>query len=117
MAKVYIKIDKNNCITGVESDLTLKDATEYVQIDEGNGDKYVHAQNNYFPKEKPLRDIRGRCNYKYIDSKVIELTEEEKESLFPVQKEAQETAEEKLEKLDKNITELQEMYFDMLLEI
>lgn len=100
MAKVYIKIDKNNCITGVESDLTLKDATEYVQIDEGNGDKYVHAQNNYFPKEKPLRDIRGRCNYKYIDSKVIELTEEEKGSLFPVQEEIKVSNEERLQALE-----------------
>ena len=33
--KVYIKTDKNNCVTSVESDLTLKNTTGYVQIDEG----------------------------------------------------------------------------------
>lgn len=84
--KVYIKTDENNCIIGVESDLTLKDTTEYVQIDEGTGDKYSHAQGNYFDVkngEKPLRDSRGRCNYKYVNNEVVELTNEEKESLFP----------------------------------
>lgn len=107
MAKVYIEIDKNNCITGVESDLTLKDATEYVQIDEGNGDKYVHAQNHYFPEEKPLRDVQGRCNYKYIDNKVIELTEEEKESLFPIEQfNEQLNTEERLKALEDALIDL-----------
>lgn len=84
--KVYVKLDKNNCITAVESDLTLKDISGYVQIDEGTGDKYAHAQGNYFDVkncEKPLRDSQGRCNYKYVDNEVMELTDEEKESLFP----------------------------------
>lgn len=84
--KVYVKLDKNNCITAVESDLTLKDTTDYIQIDEGNGDKYVHAQGNYFDVkngEKPLRDSQGRCNYKYVNNEVVVLSDEEKESLFP----------------------------------
>lgn len=82
--KVYVKLDENNCITGVESDLNLEDTTGYVQIDEGLGDKYSHAQGNYFPRDKPLRDTQGRCNYKYVDNEVVELTDEEKESLFPI---------------------------------
>lgn len=81
--KVYIKTDENNCIIGVESDLTLKDTTGYVQIDEGTGDKYAHAQSNYLPRDKPLSDSQGRCNYKYVNNEVVELTNEEKESLFP----------------------------------
>lgn len=48
--KIYIKTDKNNCITGVESDLTLEDTSGYIQIDEGIGDKYSHAQGNYLDK-------------------------------------------------------------------
>ena len=83
--KVYIKTDKNNCVTNVESDLTLKNTTGYVQIDEGIGDKYSHAQGNYFPRDKPLRDSQGRGNYKYVNNEVVELTDEEKESLFPTQ--------------------------------
>ena len=81
--KVYIKTDKNNCVTSVESDLTLKNTTGYVQIDEGIGDKYSHAQGNYFPRDKLLRDSQGRCNYKYVNNEVVELTDEEKENLFP----------------------------------
>ena len=80
--KVYVKLDKNNCIICVKSDLTLKDTTGYVQIDEGTGDKYAHAQGNYFPRDKPLRDSQGRYNYKYVNDEVVELTDEEKESLF-----------------------------------
>ena len=85
--KVYIKIDENKCITNVESSLTLTDTSDYIQIDEGTGDKYSHAQGNYFPRDKPLRDSQGRCNYKYVNNEVVELTDEEKESLFttPVQ--------------------------------
>lgn len=83
--KVYVKLDENNCIAVVESDLTLKDTTGYVQIDEGTGDKYAHAQGNYFPRDKPLRDSQGRGNYKYVNNEVVELTDEEKESLFPTQ--------------------------------
>ena len=89
--KVYIKTDKNNCVTSVESDLTLKNSTGYVQIDEGIGDKYSHAQGNYFPRDKLLRDSQGRCNYKYVNNEVVELTDEEKESLFttPVQQQTE----------------------------
>lgn len=92
--KVYIKIDENNCITEVTSSIFLRNIENYIEIDEGVGQKYAHAQNYYF-KEKPLRDMQGRCNYKYVDDEVVELTEEEKENLFPV-KEPQPTEEENL---------------------
>lgn len=81
--KVYVITDENKCIINIESDLTLKDTEGYIQIDEGSGDKYVHAQNYYFPKEKPLKDNLGGCNYKYENGEVIALTEEEKEELYP----------------------------------
>ena len=80
--KVYVKLDENNCIAVVESDLTLKDTTGYVQIDEGTGDKYAHAQGNYL--DKGLMDSNGKYNYKYVNNEVVELTDEEKESLFPI---------------------------------
>ena len=57
----------------------------YVQIDEGaNGEIYGHAQVNYLKMKygKTMYDEKKRCNYKYID-KVIELSEEEKETFFP----------------------------------
>ena len=30
--KVYVKLDTNNCIISIESDLTLKDTTGYVKL-------------------------------------------------------------------------------------
>lgn len=79
--KIYTKTDKNNCIIGVESDLTLEDTSGYIQIDEGIGDKYSHAQGNYL--DKGLMDSNGKYNYKYVNNEVVELTDEEKENLFP----------------------------------
>lgn len=92
--KVYIKIDENNCITDINSSIFLSNIENYIQIDEGTGDKYSHAQGNYL--ENGLADSKGRYNYKYANDKVVELTEEEKESLFPEQ-EPQQSREEQLE--------------------
>lgn len=78
--KVYVKLDKNNCIVDINSSIFIKDTKDYICIDEGNGDKYSHAQGNYL--EKSLVDSQGRYNYKYVDNKVVELTEKEKEQLF-----------------------------------
>lgn len=80
---VYIMVDKNNSIIDVASSIQDMDFTDWIKIDEGTGDKYSHAQGNYFPRDKPLRDSQGRCNYKYVNNEVVELTNEEKESLFP----------------------------------
>lgn len=79
--KVYVKINENNIITDINSSIFLNDIEGYMQIDEGSGDKYAHAQGNYL--EKSLVDKSGRFNYKFEDGKVLELTEEEKNTLFP----------------------------------
>ena len=81
--KVYVKVDSNNVITQVDSSIFLFNVEGWIKIDEGQGDKYTHAQGNYFPKELPLRDEQFRYNYKLVDNKSVELTEEEKEKLFP----------------------------------
>lgn len=81
--KVYIKLNESNCITDINSSIFLNCTEDYIKIDEGNGDKYSHAQGNYL--DKGLVDAQGRYNYKYVDNKVLELTEEEKESLFPTE--------------------------------
>lgn len=83
MAKVYVKTDSNDVITEINSDIFLHTVKEYTLIDEGEGDRYAHAQGNYL--DKSLIDDRGRYNYKLLDGKVIELTEAEKEELFPSQ--------------------------------
>ncbi|WP_252241690.1 hypothetical protein [Clostridium sp. ZBS18] len=81
--KVYINLDENSCITEIDSSIFLQDIKDWICIDEGYGQKYAHAQNYYLEDKKPLRDNQGRCNYKLVDNKIVELTDEEKEKLYP----------------------------------
>ena len=46
---VYIKPDDAQRITAVNSSAFLTDLTGWVEIDRGFGDRYHHAQGNYFP--------------------------------------------------------------------
>lgn len=84
MIKVYVKLDSNNVIKEINSSMFIDNLEGWIQIDEGTGDKYSHAQGNYL--EKGLMDMQGKYNYKLTDSKVVELTEEEKAILFPILK-------------------------------
>ena len=72
---VYVKTDDSNRITGVNSSAFLRDITGWIEIDQGFGDKYHHAQGNYF--DKPLCDERGIYRYKLVDGKPVERTQEE----------------------------------------
>ena len=60
--KVYVKTDKNGYITEINSSAFFQDTEGWTEIDSGIGDKFHHAQNNYFAE--PLTDTDGVCNYK-----------------------------------------------------
>lgn len=60
---VYIKTDDQNRIRAVDSSVFLCDTDCWIEIDSGYGDKYAHAQGNYFPQ--PIYDHRGICYYLY----------------------------------------------------
>ena len=72
---VYVKVDERNRITAVNSSAFITDVTCWVEIDRGFGDKYHHAQGNYFPK--PIMDERGIWRYKLDGDKPVERTQEE----------------------------------------
>lgn len=72
---VYVKVDEFNRITAINSSAFLADVTGWTEIDSGYGDKYHHAQGNYF--DKPLYDERGIYRYKLVDGKPVERTQEE----------------------------------------
>lgn len=101
MIKVYVKTNENNEITEINSSIFLVDTKSYIEIDEGDGDKYAHAQGNYL--DKPLYDEQGRCNYKLINNEVVEIPEEEK-PMIEVTKEP--TAEERLAALEAAMLEM-----------
>lgn len=73
---VYAKTDDRNVITAINSSAFLTDTADWTEIDEGGGDKYLHAQNNYLPDG--LMDENGIFNYKLTDGKPELRTTEEK---------------------------------------
>ena len=74
---VYVRADETGRIVEVNSIAFMADTAGWTAIDEGYGDKYHHAQGNYF--SKPLYDEQWCANYKIENSIVLERTEEEKE--------------------------------------
>lgn len=72
---VYIKLDEANRITAVNSSAFLPDVTGWTEIDRGYGDRYHHAQGNYF--DKLIMDGRGIYRYKLEEGKPVERTAEE----------------------------------------
>lgn len=67
--KVYVKVNTKNEIVDINSSIFINDLTDWVKIDEGFGDKYSHAQSQYF--DKPLMNEDGTYNYKYEYGRVI----------------------------------------------
>ena len=83
---VYVKPNDSGYITAVNSSAFLPDPTSWTEIDSGYGDKYHHAQGNYF--SQPIRTMGGAYRYKLVDGKPVECTAEEieaqEEALKPV---------------------------------
>ena len=83
---VYVKTDSDGYITAVNSSAFLTDTTGWVKIDSGCGDKYHHAQGNYF--QLPIITEGGAYRYRVVDGKPVECTQEEiaaqEEALKPV---------------------------------
>lgn len=72
---VYVRTDNDNRIISVNSSAFLNDPTDWIKIDEGYGDRYYHAQGNYFPY--PILTEDGVFRYKLVDGSVVERTPEE----------------------------------------
>lgn len=72
---VYVKPNENGYITAVNSSEFLTDTTGWMEIDRGYGDKYHHAQGNYFPESIYTDGFAYR--YKLVDGKPVECTAEE----------------------------------------
>lgn len=89
---VYVQTDASGYIVAVTSSSFLWDSTGWTEIDRGYGDKYHHAQGNYFPL--PITTDGGAFRYKLADGKPLECTAEEiaqqEEALRPVDEPTQE---------------------------
>lgn len=84
---VYAKTTADGYIAAVNSSAFLSDTTGWTEIDRGHGDKYHHAQGNYFPQ--PIYTESGVCRYKLVDGKPMECTadeiEEQEAAMAPVE--------------------------------
>lgn len=78
--KVYVSL-QDGYITSINSDIFLseEEMSTMTEIDQGQGDKYAHAQSQYL--EKGLVDEQGRYNYKFVAGKVVEVAEAEKPTI------------------------------------
>ena len=78
MAKVYVKTDEQGRIVAVDSSVFLKEVSGWIEVDEGEGDRYAHAQGHYLDKA-PI-EMDGTYTYKLENGTVTERTEAEKEA-------------------------------------
>lgn len=77
-SKVYVLADDQGRITRCEGGYTtgnITDPENWVQIDEGTGDRYNLCQSHYFPDGIYTED--GIPRYKLEDGQPVERTEEE----------------------------------------
>ena len=80
--RVYIKIDSENRVTAVKSEIFISDTSGWVEIDNGYGDRFTHAQGNYLPK--PITDENGVYRYKFENGAVCERSADEMAADLPV---------------------------------
>lgn len=110
---VYVKTDNSGYITAINSSTFLLDTTGWTEIDSGYGDKYHHAQGNFFPK--PIRTMDGAYRYKLVDGNAVECTAEEiAEQETASQAEPTPTLETRVKTLETNTADMAEA-LDMIL--
>lgn len=111
---VLVKTDSGNRITEIDSSAFVENDGTWYEIDSGTGDKFHHAQGNYFPG--PKYDDRGIPRYAYVpagDPKWRERTEEEMDADY-VEPEPEKTLDERVGEVETKTGELEEA-LDMLL--
>lgn len=76
--KIYARKREDNVVIKFFSSVFENNIDTDFLVEEGNEDYHAHVHLKY-----RLTDEEGRYNYKISEDKLIELTEEEKEKLFP----------------------------------
>lgn len=104
---VYVKINESNSIIEINSSEFINDISGWIQIDEGVGDKYHHAQGNYF--DMSLYDMEGCANYKLVDGKPELRTAEEKQVEISNRPAPPPTEEDRIKALEESMLTLMTM--------
>ena len=98
--KVFVLADESDRVIAINSSAFLTDVSSWIQIDEGTGDKFHHAQGNYLPG--PLYDDCGIPRYKISGGAAVERSPEEMDADY-VPPEVRPTAEELLNAMMEGI--------------
>ena len=102
--RVFIKTDSKNRITAVNSEIFISDFSGWTEIDSGDGDKFAHAQGNYFPK--PVMDENGVYRYKFENGAVCERSADEMAADLSTDAPVYPTDRERLEALESLFSEI-----------
>ena len=108
---VYARVNDTERIIAIDSSAFLSDTTGWTEIDSGYGDKYHHAQGNYFPH--PLYDERGICRYKLADGKPVERTQDEMDADY-TPAEIKPTTEQRVDALETTTDDIILMMADLI---
>ena len=76
--KIYARKREDNIVIKFFSSVFENNLNTDFLVEEGNEDYHAHVHLKY-----KLTDEDGRYNYKILEDQLVELTEEEKEKLFP----------------------------------
>ena len=76
--KIYAREREDNVVIKFFSSVFENNLNTDFLVEEGNEDYHAHVHLKY-----KLKDEDGRYNYKISEDQLVELTEEEKEKLFP----------------------------------
>ena len=76
--KIYARKREDNIVIKFFSSVFENNLDTDFLVEEGNEDYHAHVHLKY-----RLTDEEGRYNYKILEDQLVELTEEEKEKLFP----------------------------------
>ena len=109
--KVLVRMDDAGCVVAINSNVFITDTTGWMEIDSGYGDKYHHAQGNYF--DKPLCDERGIYRYKLVDGKPVERTQEEMDADYTPTK-IKPTTEQRVDALETTTDDIILMMADLI---
>lgn len=109
--KVLVQADDAGRVTAINSNAFVS-GDGWTQIDEGEGDIYHHAQNNYL--QKPLMDERGVYRYKLVDGLVTQRTQREMNADFDARPAPPPTTEERMNALESANDDLILMMADLI---
>ncbi len=111
MYKVLVQTDNTGRVTAINSNAFVS-GESWTPIDEGEGDRYHHAQNNYL--QKPLTDERGVHRYKLVDGMVVQRTQTEMDADFAARPAPPPTTEERVNALESANDDLILMMADLI---